>query len=81
MVDANYYKYSQSKELKELLLNPELKGKHFCEASPKDLIWGVGLSENDPLIDNENNWLGDNLLGKVLDEVRIDLLEEKHEKN
>lgn len=81
MVDANYYKYSQNKDLKEMLLDPELEGKHFCEASKYDTIWGIGLTEDNPLVDDEKNWLGDNLLGKVLDEVRIDLLEEKHEKN
>lgn len=78
MVEANMFKYSQSEELKELLLNIELDGKHFCEASPKDCIWGVGLSENDPLIDDEKNWLGTNLLGKTLDEVRERLLKEKN---
>lgn len=77
MVDANVYKYSQSDKLRELLLNPELKGKHFCESSPKDTIWGCGLHESDPLIDDEKNWKGQNLLGKVLDEVRNKLLEEK----
>ena len=77
MVDANMLKYSQNEELKELLLNKEFDGKHFCEASPKDQLWGCGLHESDPLIDNEKNWLGQNLLGKVLDEVRNKLLEEK----
>ena len=77
MVDANYFKYSQNEELKQLLLNPELNGKHFCEASPKDLLWGCGLHESDQLIDDEKNWKGQNLLGKVLDEVRNRLLEEK----
>ena len=69
MVDANYYKYSQSKELKELLLNPELKGKHFVEASPLDGIWGIKCGETEAL-DDESNWNGQNLLGKALDEVR-----------
>lgn len=77
MVDANLYKYSQNEELKELLLNKELEGKHFCESSPKDTIWGCGLHESDPLIDDEKNWKGQNLLGKVLDEVREKLLIEK----
>lgn len=81
MVDANLYKYKASPVCREELLNPKYEGKHFCEASTKDFIWGVGLGENDPLIDDEKNWLGDNLLGKVLDEVRIDLLKEKHEEN
>lgn len=78
MVDANYFKYSQSEELKELLLNQEFNGKHFCEASPKDLIWGVGMGECDPLIDDEKNWKGQNLLGKALDEVREMFLNEKN---
>ena len=78
MVEANMLKYSQSEELKELLLNTELDGKHYVEASPLDKIWGVGLSENDPLIDDEKNWLGTNLLGKTLDEVRERLLKEKN---
>ena len=76
MVDANKAKYSQNEDLKELILNPELKGKKYCEASPIDRVWGLGLGENDPLADDEKNWLGQNLLGKALDEVREWLLEE-----
>ncbi len=78
MVDANMAKYSQNNELKELLLNLELEGKHYVESSPVDRIWGVGLSENDPLIDDEKNWLGTNLLGKALDEVRDKLMNVKN---
>lgn len=70
MVEANMHKFSQNEELKALLLNEEWRDKGFVEASPKDRIWGVGLSENDPLIDDEKNWKGQNLLGKALDEVR-----------
>ena len=77
MVDANLYKYSQNEELKELLLNKELEGKHYVEASKFDTIWGIGLTEDNPLVDDEKNWLGTNLLGKALDEVRERLLEEK----
>lgn len=74
MVDANLYKYSQNEELKELLLNPELEGKHYVEASKFDTIWGIGLTEDNPLVDDEKNWLGTNLLGKALDEVRDKLV-------
>lgn len=77
MVDANMYKYSQSEELKEMLLNKEFNGKKFVEASPTDRIFGVGLRENDPLIDDEKNWKGRNLLGQVLNEVREKLFNEK----
>ena len=77
MVDANYYKYSQSEELKELLLNPEFDGKHFVEASPLDGIWGIKCGETEAL-DDKSNWNGQNLLGKALDEVREMLLNEKN---
>ena len=70
MVRANLLKYLQNKDLEKLLLNDEFEGKNFCEASPIDIVWGVGLAENDPLIDDESNWRGQNLLGKALDEVR-----------
>ena len=70
MLRANLLKYLQNKDIEKLLLNEEFEGKNFCEASPVDQVWGVGLAENDPLIDDESNWRGQNLLGKVLDEVR-----------
>ena len=81
MVDANMYKYSQNEDLKELLLNKKLDGKGFCEASPIDRIWGLGMSEDDPLIDDESNWRGTNLLGKALDEEREKLLKENGREN
>ena len=77
MLDANMYKYSQNEELRRLLLTPDFENKHFVEASKYDTIWGVGLTEDNPLIDDEKNWKGQNLLGKALDEVRERLIEEK----
>lgn len=76
MVDANKAKYSQNKDLKELILNPEIADKGFVEASPIDGVWGIKLGENDPLADEEKNWKGQNLLGKALDETRKWLLEQ-----
>ena len=72
MVDANMLKYSQNKELKELLLSKEFEGKHYVEASPYDGIYGIRCSEQEAR-DDESNWNGRNLLGKVLDEVRVKL--------
>lgn len=70
---ANIAKFSQNPELLEMLLRtPDTT---FVEASPYDKIWGVGLGEDDPLIDDEKNWKGLNLLGKTLTRVRDDLVE------
>lgn len=68
MVFVNYCKYSQNPELKKLLL--DTGNKTLVEASPVDLIWGVGFKEDDDLILDEKNWKGQNLLGKALMEVR-----------
>lgn len=67
-------KFSQNKVLFDLITSPEYDDKHFVEASPYDCIWGVGLGEADERIADENNWRGKNLLGKVLDRVRLELL-------
>lgn len=68
--DLNFQKYIQDKSLREKLLDSKFDGKTFVEASPIDCIWGVGLDENNPLIDDENNWKGDNYLGKILTNIR-----------
>ena len=39
-----------------------------------DRIWGVGLSAEDPRIQDPATWRGQNLLGKVLTRLREDLL-------
>jgi ribA/ribD-fused uncharacterized protein len=73
MLDANILKFTQHKESRDILLNPKFDGKHFVEASPYDGIWGIRCGENEAL-DDESNWNGRNLLGKVLDEVREKLV-------
>ena len=69
--DGNILKFSQHEDLGQRLL--ETAPKILVEASPSDLVWGVGLKEDDPLILDEANWRGENLLGKVLMRVRGDL--------
>lgn len=68
MVDGLYCKFSQNPKLKEALL--ATVGTRMVEASPFDRIWGIGLTASDPLAQNEETWLGLNLMGKVLDELR-----------
>lgn len=51
--------------------------RKFAEASPYDKIWGIGLKETDPDATNESKWRGQNLLGKILTEIRDEIKEEK----
>lgn len=60
-------KFKQNQDLQNKLMR--LGDKIFVEASPTDLIWGVGLAQTDDLILDEKNWKGENLLGKVITEV------------
>lgn len=68
MVWVNYLKFSQNPYYSQTLKNTG--ERILVEASPTDKIWGVGLGETDPLILDEKNWKGSNLLGKALMEVR-----------
>ena len=69
---GNMAKYSQNKGLRNLLFATE--GKTLAEASPYDKIWGVGLSQKNPGINNRKNWKGQNLLGETLTLVRDTLV-------
>ena len=67
----NYEKYFQNTRLKNILLNTG--DKMIIEANPKDTRWGVGLSAEDDRVLDESQWQGENLLGKVLMQVRQEL--------
>ncbi|MFD0204919.1 MULTISPECIES: NADAR family protein [Saccharothrix] len=45
----------------------------LVEASPLDRIWGIGLAADDPRAADPASWLGLNLLGEALMEVRARL--------
>ena len=74
-----YAKFSQNPEMLKFLL--ETEGTELVEASPYDRIWGVGLAANNPAIHDKSKWLGQNLLGKCLMQVRTQLLEQQLENN
>lgn len=68
---GNIAKFCQNESLKSYLL--ATGSRILVEASPYDVIYGVGLAENCMEILNPHMWKGQNLLGFALMEVR-DLL-------
>lgn len=71
VVQNNYDKFSQNAAWRELLLLTD--PYELVEASPTDLIWGIGMSKDNPDILNRSIW-GKNLLGKAIMEVREQMI-------
>ncbi|WP_427965751.1 NADAR family protein [Altererythrobacter sp.] len=71
---GNRAKFTTHRDLLQLLLDTE--GTTLAEASPVDTIWGIGLAADAADARNPNKWLGQNLLGKTLQRLRDDLLNE-----
>jgi len=67
----NIYRFSHDKEARKSLL--ETGHKIIAEASPYDKIWGIGMGPKHPDEQCPNKWRGQNLLGKVLMEVRDEM--------
>lgn len=65
MFNLVYCRLVYDLEVRREALTHRLAGRDFVEASPWDKIWGVGLKEDDPKIDDPINWRGLNLLGKA----------------
>jgi ribA/ribD-fused uncharacterized protein len=76
---GNYAKYTQNEELKQLLINTG--DRLLVEASPYDQIWGIGLGETEPNIDNPLVWKGQNLLGWAITLVKQEILNELKNNN
>ncbi len=72
---GNHAKFTQNPALLRILM--ETKGTTLVEASPYDTIWGIGLAEDELDAWNEKHWRGQNLLGKILTQLREDL--ERHD--
>lgn len=68
VVQGNYLKFQQHQDLKNFLLNTG--NKILVEASPVDVIWGIGLAADDRRALAPSAWKGENLLGFALMEVR-----------
>ena len=61
---GNFAKFSQSNQLMEYLLGTG--NKILVEASPKDTIWGIGLSEDSPKACNPHLWRGENHMLNII---------------
>ena len=64
-------KFSSSPALRDYLLSTE--NRVLVEASPRDLIWGIGLGAQNPKALNPGLWRGLNLLGFALMNARLEL--------
>lgn len=67
---ANMAKFSIP-YLKTFIL--ETRDAEIVEASPSDCIWGIGLPEGHPDLEDKTKWRGTNWLGEVLMQVRESL--------
>ncbi len=74
---ANRAKYEQNPDLKARLL--DTGDAILAEASPKDTIWGIGLDAVTAAETNPSEWPGQNLLGKILMELRSEFAGKKAE--
>jgi ribA/ribD-fused uncharacterized protein len=65
---GNIEKFTQNQNLLNFLLGTG--NDILAEASPNDLVWGIGCREEDPAATQPENWPGQNLLGFALVRVR-----------
>lgn len=69
---ASLAKFSQNLVLADYLKST--KNRILVEASPRDRIWGIGMAQSNPAVENPLKWRGKNLLGFALTEARDELL-------
>jgi ribA/ribD-fused uncharacterized protein len=68
VVTGNMAKFGQHRQLHDFLVGTG--SQVLVEASPHDNIWGIGLAAEDERAESPEDWLGLNLLGFALMEVR-----------
>jgi ribA/ribD-fused uncharacterized protein len=68
-------KFGSSPELEDYLLASA--GRVLVEASPTDLVWGIGLAVDDEAVVSPSQWRGQNLLGLALMQARHELIAQR----
>jgi ribA/ribD-fused uncharacterized protein len=71
VIAGNLHKFGQHRNLAKFLLSTN--DRVLVEASPVDTIWGIGLAADSADAADPSRWLGPNLLGFALMEVRDQL--------
>ncbi|OLT32016.1 hypothetical protein BJF79_36575 [Actinomadura sp. CNU-125] len=71
VVRGNAAKFAQHPDLRTFLAGTG--ERVLAEASPRDRIWGIGLTADDPRAERPDAWRGRNLLGQALMAVRSSL--------
>ncbi len=69
--NAVFAKFSQNWDLRKMLL--ETGEKLIAESNPMDRTWGIGICKSDKEVMNKMDEWGENLLGKIMMEVREEL--------
>jgi ribA/ribD-fused uncharacterized protein len=71
VVAGNVAKFGQNQELRDYLLTTG--DRVLVEASPRDRVWGIGMSASNDLATSPGHWRGENLLGFALMQARHQL--------
>lgn len=69
MYKALKIRFEQDQKFANKLMSEEYSGKEFVEASPYDRIWGIGMAESNPYIEDKTKWRGKNYLGQCLNKL------------
>ena len=72
--EANYAKFTQNPKLLEELMS--YGNREIVEASPYDKIWGIGLHETSPDIEDKSKWQGTNWLGEAIMRTKEQIIKE-----
>jgi len=66
-----YAKFAQNPDILQVLL--ETGNSILAECAARDADWGIKIGDTDPAYKDISKWQGDNLLGKMLMEIRADI--------
>lgn len=70
--DGNMAKFQQNPHA--LLALRDTFGTILVECCPEDSLWGIGMSVDEPGVEDSANWRGKNWLGNILTKVRNTIL-------